>query len=277
MSLKRREFSKQQTYKKVLEELVRHDQKGTFHRPVVEEWPIVTMVYTSTVRHPMDLRTMMERVDAGQFDTPQDFSDALDLCWLNCFLFNHNCPQYMPQALEMQRRAAAICKRAKLPEPKGRTFQDLLNPGTEKYSFHTQQGTMLPTGATPLPSQAARRTPPPAAAPREREKRKRPASTAPPPPKKKKRRLIPQPPMLVPQEALPPTVDALLAADKARRRATTATCDLAQQALTLIDLLETEKAAAAKAHSEADRAARAASLRWYAAELREVEERCVRT
>ena len=58
---------------------------GIFDRPVD---PAVVLDYYKVVKTPMDLGTMLQKVNQGEYNRPADFATDMRLVWYNCKLYN---------------------------------------------------------------------------------------------------------------------------------------------------------------------------------------------
>jgi hypothetical protein len=68
----------------LLKDLLRCRELADFQRKVDEK----TAGYYETIKRPMDLRTLQERLGSGQVTTVAEFKEELDLIWENCIVFN---------------------------------------------------------------------------------------------------------------------------------------------------------------------------------------------
>ncbi|KAJ9453267.1 hypothetical protein DIPPA_05960 [Diplonema papillatum] len=136
---------RKQIARRVLAELQHKDAEGKsdvsnlFGQPVVEAYPAITAAYLGAVKHPMDFQTLGGLVDDGKVASEQEFSDLVDVIWLNCWAYNVPERKGQPptifqvKALEMQRFSAGVLAASNLPAPSPRQWSDILHDKSPAY------------------------------------------------------------------------------------------------------------------------------------------------
>eukprot|EP01061_Rhynchopus_euleeides_P020320 TRINITY_DN33094_c0_g1_i1.p1 TRINITY_DN33094_c0_g1~~TRINITY_DN33094_c0_g1_i1.p1 ORF type:complete len:344 (+),score=85.75 TRINITY_DN33094_c0_g1_i1:69-1034(+) len=156
-----------------------------FTGAVVEKYPGIRDGYLAAILNPSDLTDVERKLGRGEYASDQQFSDALNLIWLNCYCFN--VPQkptapptiYQKRALEMQETMLSLLEDENLPPPSVRRPADILDKRASLLlSLFSRMETLPNDGKiprkrgrseTPQPRKTA--TPPPAADAAERPKK----------------------------------------------------------------------------------------------------------
>ena len=73
--------------------------------------------YSNIVKHPMDLKTLQDRLYCGLVTTVEEFKKELDLIWDNCELFNGPDHQLTKLAKQVQMNIDNVWRGSRLPAP----------------------------------------------------------------------------------------------------------------------------------------------------------------
>ena len=102
--------------KKIIKELLGKHISWPFAKPVdVTKFP----QYPEVIEEPIDLGTIKRRLDAGTYETLDEFTSALRLVWSNCYTFNNQDPPDDPESVTgMARELEAHSERmlAQIPQ-----------------------------------------------------------------------------------------------------------------------------------------------------------------
>lgn len=78
----------------MIDQLALRRDARPFAKPMVELWTEEVMVeYRTIIKHPMDLRTVLEKLRRGEYNDggPEAFADDVRLVWQNCMTYIVRC------------------------------------------------------------------------------------------------------------------------------------------------------------------------------------------
>lgn len=92
---------------KVVNKLTLHDAAALFNEPVDTK---ALPDYTTIVKHPMDLRTIWEKLESGKYSSLQTLDSDIQLVFKNCFVYNVNNPYATGEGQKLQKFYKTIGK-----------------------------------------------------------------------------------------------------------------------------------------------------------------------
>jgi hypothetical protein len=146
----------------LLKDLMKCPEMHAFRQKVNPEHQVE---YYKIIKHPMDLRTLQERLCSGQVTTVSQFKRELDLIWNNCVDFNGPTHPLSVIAAEAQRNIDQVWENSSQPAPSHaldrlRDLESLLDV------LHTDMSSRIRIDARPMippPKRIPRPVPKPAA------------------------------------------------------------------------------------------------------------------
>lgn len=90
--------------------LLEHPLSLAFQRPVDPELDRAPN-YFQVVSHPMDLGTIMRKLEDGEYLSTQEWAEHMNLVWANCMKYNNSNTMVYKEAEILAKKTKQICQR----------------------------------------------------------------------------------------------------------------------------------------------------------------------